>query len=650
MKYNNHNYGVICTMQRIKGTVWRRYMGRPPKTVVINNPKLIAEWDYSENSILGLNPATLGCNSHKHANWICRVCGYKWTAEIKSRNQGNGCPSCGKALQIQTLNRNLLKKYGSLFDNNPELASEWHPTDNMPITPKDVLVNSGKSYTWLCKKCGYAWKQRVSVRNKGVGCPACSNKTVVKGFNDLATINPWLALEWHPTLNGNLLPDQIIAGSSKKVYWKCRICGNVWQATVDSRNRGTGCKKCFYSQQVSFQEKSVLYFVKQLFPNAIESYRPPWLDPKELDIFIPEFNIGIEYDGAEWHKEPTKDEEKDKLCLSKGVDVIHIREPLCPEAQLKSVIILSSRSTASLEQGIKELIELLQQKTHITMTVPVVNVLDNTVSILEMIQLNTMEKSFAQTYPELAKEWDYERNYPLIPEQFAAVSGKSVYWRCSLGHQWRARIANRKNGNSCPFCAGRKVLVGFNDLASQYPELIKEWHPTMNKLKPTEVTSHSNSQVFWLCEKGHHWKASPNDRVSGRGCPYCTSRKVLRGYNDLASQLPEIASEWNHERNDTVTPEEVLVTSTKKVWWHCRVCGYDWSTEIRVRARGNGCPNCSHKAAVRVLNTDTNMVYSSFTAAAKSCGLKSGTTISLCCRGKQETAGGYHWRFFDLDL
>lgn len=613
-------------------------MGRPPKNVVVDNPTLISEWDYSENIALGLNPSILGCNSHKHAKWICRTCGHKWTAEIKARNHGNGCPTCGRERQIQTLNDNLLKKSGSLFDNNPELASEWHPTMNKPVTPRDVLVNSGKSYAWLCKKCGYVWKQRVSVRNRGSGCPACANMTVVKGFNDLATINPWLTLEWHPSLNGELKPDQVVYGSSKKVYWKCRICGNVWKATVDSRNRGNGCKKCFYEQQVSFQEKAVLYFVKNVFPSAVESYQPNWLAPKELDIFIPEMNIGIEYDGAEWHTDSLKDIRKDEICLAHGIDVIHLREPLCPKAKFKTAIYLSSRSTASLEQGITELLILLQHRTNQFAPIPKIDVLENTVSILMMMQLNAKQKSLAVVYPELAKEWDYQRNFPLIPEQFSAVSGQSVYWKCELGHQWRARIANRKNGNGCPYCSGRTVLVGFNDLASQNPKLASEWHPDLNKCSPSDVIYHSNKKAYWQCDKGHTWEASPNSRSKGTGCPYCTNRKVWKGYNDFASQFPELAKEWNQERNGSISPDEVIATSASKYWWHCSICGNDWCAEVRSRAKGYGCPSCAGNAPMTQQSFVERMARINPNIEIIGQYVNSNTRISCKCR-----ICGYEW-------
>lgn len=419
-------------------------MGRPPQHVVSDNPKLIIDWDWARNNALNLSPYILGCGSHKHAFWICSECGYNWQAEIKSRYHGNGCPECGRKAQIANLNKNLLEKYGSLYDNNPLLAAEWADEINAPLTPHDVLVNSNKKVFWKCSKCSFIWQQSPLQRNRGRGCPACANKIVVAGQNDLVTTNPWLAEEWHPTLNNDLSPNQVVAGTHRKVFWRCRICGNEWAASIASRNAGKGCPKCFYYQQVSFQEKAILFYVRKAYPNAQESYRPKWLDPKELDIFIPDHQIGIEYDGAEWHKEPEKDEAKDKLCNEHQITIIHVREPLCPAANLNSTIVLNSRSIASLNQGIRTLLKLLEEKTNKNVPICNVDIQVDTVPILQMIQLCAKQQSLSYVYPDLAKEWDYEKNFPLTPEQFAPVSGRYVYWKCSLGHQWCARIANRK--------------------------------------------------------------------------------------------------------------------------------------------------------------------------------------------------------------
>lgn len=570
-------------------------MGRPPQHVVSDNPKLIIDWDWERNNALNLSPYILGCGSHKHAFWICSECGYNWQAEIKSRYHGNGCPECGRKAQIANLNKNLLEKYGSLYDNNPLLAAEWADEINTPLTPHDVLVNSNKKVFWKCSKCSFIWQQSPLQRNQGRGCPACANKIVVAGQNDLATTNPWLAEEWHPTLNNDLSPNQVVAGTHRKVFWRCRICGNEWKASIASRNAGRGCPKCFYYQQISFQEKAVFFYVKKVFPAAVESFRPEWLSPRELDIFIPNVNIGVEYDGAEWHKDLQKDIEKDIICAERGIAVIHIREPLCPVGNLQMTIDLISRSVGSLECGIQTLLQLLSTRAGLSNTNFPVNITADTTHILEMAKLSFQEKSLASEYPNLVNEWDYEQNYPLIPEQFSAVSGRSVHWKCVLGHQWIAKISNRVHGTGCPYCGGKKVLIGYNDLASSHPDIAKEWADD-NDRKATEVIAHSNKCYTWVCEKGHKWKASVDSRVRGRGCPYCANRKVWKGYNDLASRFPIVALQWDYSQNNPLRPDQVTPYSKKACWWKCKTCGFEWYATICSRTRSTVsvlCPNCS---------------------------------------------------------
>ena len=152
-------------------------------------------------------------------------------------------------------------------------------------------------------------------------------------------------------------------------------------------------------------------------------------------------------------------------------------------------------------------------------------------------------------------------------------------------------------------CAGRMVTPNVNDLKSRFPELAKEWHPTKNgALTPDAVTAQSNRGVWWLCGAGHEYKATVASRVArNTGCPYCANRRVLLGFNDLASQLPMVAREWHSTKNGSLTPEAVTCGSTKHVWWKCGVCGYEWKAVIYSRAAAQrcGCPMCAGKIKIR---------------------------------------------------
>lgn len=103
------------------------------------------------------------------------------------------------------------------------------------------------------------------------------------------------------------------------------------------------------------------------------------------------------------------------------------------------------------------------------------------------------------THPEISRQWDYEANRNLKPEQFTANSGKMVYWKCSVCDQsWKAIIANRTNGKGCPYCAGQLPIIGKSDLLTTHPEIANQWDYEANgDLKPEEFTAGSGKKVYW---------------------------------------------------------------------------------------------------------------------------------------------------------
>ena len=191
------------------------------------------------------------------------------------------------------------------------------------------------------------------------------------------------------------------------------------------------------------------------------------------------------------------------------------------------------------------------------------------------------ETDLASQFPELAGEWHPTKNLPLTPERVLPGSEKKVWWRCGLGHVWRATIHSRTDGCGCPVCANRAVAPGINDLASQFPRLAKEWHPTKNgTLTPQEITFGTKRKVWWRCDKGHEWCVSVQSRtLDGTGCPVCAGRVILPGENDMASQFPKVAREWHPTLNGSLTPQMVTAGSHKKVWWLCTE-GHVWKAAI----------------------------------------------------------------------
>ena len=130
----------------------------------------------------------------------------------------------------------------------------------------------------------------------------------------------------------------------------------------------------------------------------------------------------------------------------------------------------------------------------------------------------------------------------------------------------RDSVLRTSLGTGCPACTGRQALAGENDLATLYPDIAAQWDGMKNgALRPNNVTAGSNRRVWWRCEKGHSYRAMIAQRVQrGDGCPYCANRKVLPGFNDLATVQPLVTKQWHETLNGALTPEMVTAGSHKK--------------------------------------------------------------------------------------
>lgn len=212
-----------------------------------------------------------------------------------------------------------------------------------------------------------------------------------------------------------------------------------------------------------------------------------------------------------------------------------------------------------------------------------------------------MDNNLLSQFPDIAKEWDYEKN-DKSPEEYAPRSNKKVWWLCPRGHSYNSVINNRTSaGATCPYCANKRVLEGYNDLATWCrnngkEEIINEWDFEKNneQLSPQSVLACSHKSVYWKCNSGHSWKTAIRDRIKSGGCPYCSGKRIVAGYNDFATKHPDLLDEWNYEKN-SVAPQEIASSSNAKVWWKCSVCGHEWQAQIGNRARGSECPICSEK-------------------------------------------------------
>ncbi len=473
------------------------------------------------------------------------------------------------------------------------LIKEWDFIKNT-LNPSNVTCGSVKKAWWICPK-GHSYDMRIDHRNNGHGCPYCTGRKPIKGENDLMTVNPELCKEWNYKRN-EIKPDEVSQFSNKKVWWICSK-GHEWKSIINNRAKGNGCPQCSYEFHTSFSEKVVYFYIKKYFPNALENYKPKFLKNKEFDIFIPEKKIGIEYDGQNWHKNIKRDIDKDEICEKNDVILVRIREKGCPIFKSSSLkIILNDSSELELENRIR--FDLLEQILGIID--PDVNINRDTSKINEMVKYSEKENSLESNYPMLCKEWNHDKNFPLLPSQIQCKTSKKVWWICSKGHEWQAIPSNRINGNGCPYCSGRYAIEGKTDLLTTNPNLCKEWNYDKNKHKPNDYTSHSASKVWWKCDKGHEWQAKICNRVLGNNCPYCSGRYAIKGETDLLTINPELCKEWNYKKNE-VLPDAVTPSSEKKIWWICSK-GHEWQASICNRNKGRGCPYCAGKRLIKNFN------------------------------------------------
>ena len=187
----------------------------------------------------------------------------------------------------------------------------------------------------------------------------------------------------------------------------------------------------------------------------------------------------------------------------------------------------------------------------------------------------------ATTHPEIARQaagWN--------PREVMAGSDKKRLWECSIGHTWVVSPEARTYKNSgCPVCSNRQVLTGFNDLETRFPEIARE----ADGWDPTTIGAGNNKKFPWKCSLGHTWEISPQQRTGTRssGCPVCANKKLLVGFNDLATRYPDLALEA-----DGWDPTTIISGHAKKKWKCAN--GHQWASDVLSRTnRKIGCPSCA---------------------------------------------------------
>ena len=500
-----------------------------------------------------------------------------------------------------------MKKTQRVIDN-PIMMKEWNYERNnsLGFFPENFSIGSGQKVWWVCEK-GHEYESIINSRKRGSGCPYCAGKKALRGFNDFESKYPDLAKEWHPTKNNGLLPSQVTYGSGKKVWWQCDNNHSYLMCPRD-KARSVLCPVCAQVYKTSFPEQAIFYYIKECFPDAISRYRDIFKNNMELDIFIPSLKVGIEYDGLAFHDKNRLKADNDKyiICRKNGISLIRVMETKKPDVfrLYDHKIEIPNGQRKYLNGAITFLCSKLGKDVD-------VDIERDRVKITEYLSLR--KGNLADEYPELVKEWDYDFNYPLRPENFPSHSNERVGWVCGkCGHKWVIGINSRtgKQVTGCPKCSGKTArskqiknkIDSEGSLYDLYPDLMEEWDFESNTIDPKTVLPGSKEKAKWICKKcGFHWEAPINKRTKGHGCLLCSNQTVVKGINDLETLNPKLASEWNYSKNK-LKPSEVALKSNRKFWWKCPVCDHEWEQSPHNRSKGSGCPCCSGRVPKKGMN------------------------------------------------
>ena len=489
------------------------------KLFLEEKPELLAEWDYEKN--FGLRPDDYTGASDQRAWWKCKL-GHSWYTAIKSRTFGTNCPYCA--------NKKVWPGFNDLATINPKLASEWDYDKNEGKRPEQFTASSNKKAWWKCK-LGHSWLVSINSRSKGNGCPVCGGKKVVAGFNDLITTHPEIAEQWDYKMNKPLRPEQFTMGSNKRVWWRCKQ-GHSWEAVISSRKK-SGCRYC-YGKNVFNPGFNDLLTVNPALAAEWDSEKNGDLRPRNVAANTRTKAWWLCEKGHSW-KADISNRNNGNGCpfcanrlLLTGYNDLMTQDPnLCKEWDyennaplMPSEVIANSPKTVWWKcplHGHSWQASVLSRRLGAGCLY-----CSGKAVLVGFNDLRTLR-------PDIAAEWDNEKNNTLRPEHVTVQATAKVWWRCKKGHSYISCVYNRYNGNNCPYCAGNLPVVGENDLATVFPELLDEWDYERNKKEPHEYTCGSNQKVYWKCKHGHSWLAPIVARTSGgTKCPRCKGKTRMR--------------------------------------------------------------------------------------------------------------------------
>ncbi|MBQ9030716.1 MAG: zinc-ribbon domain-containing protein [Parasporobacterium sp.] len=532
-------------------------------------PDLLADWDHEKN--MPLKPDEIGPCSNRKVWWKCRN-GHEYLMTPNLRSKGCGCKICSSG-------QGHLTGFNDLATLHPELAAEWSEK-NLPLTPGKVFgLKKRQFFWWKCPDCGSEYKYDLRGRLEGYGCPYCAGFELKPGFNDLATTDPDITIEWDHNKNDGAVPEQFFRTSRRFAWWKCGR-GHSYGCRINERT--VGRKECYICEAEFSACLPGMLAIRYAKQNGLTVHVCYELEEGcSFEIYIPEIKLALETAGVSAEKQQ-KQKEKCRRCETYGFRCVIIERNTDRVKMAQAVIKTFGGAGIRITSVIEEDIRILREE----FLGPPRRVSNAAKPFLEKHgkvhgYRSRKRESLSRTNPELIPQWS-ERNYPFTIDDENASSPDKVWWKGACGHEWKAMVRNRagKKKTGCPYCSGHTVLKGFNDLASQHPELLKEWSDNNKLLRPDEILATSCKKVIWKCAMGHEWMTSPANRVKGNGCPICARDPLIRGVNDLATEHPELVPIWS-EQNLPLKPGDIRAGYRKQVWWKCQRCGEEFQAQVK---------------------------------------------------------------------
>jgi hypothetical protein len=427
-----------------------------------------------------------------------------------------------------------------------DLKNEWAGDLNTGLEFTSLTPSSTMKVWWRCSKDSrHVWQATVQKRSQGQGCPVCRNLLILPGVNDLETLHPELVKEIYQTNSKYLDPSATSAGSALSIEWLCSK-GHIFKNSIRNRTKGQNCPFCSGKSLASgFNDFATRFpeLARELSKEQTNKFDPSLVFPSSKII-------------ADWFC--SRGHTWKKSIASRAIDGTG-----CPECL----------------NDFRKLLRTGQQK-----------------------QVRLESESLQIKFPSVAQEWDSELNSPLKPSEIYFADNKSRYWwKCKRGHSFLASVVGKRYGAKCSICSNRTVKSGFNDVASQLPHLAGEFAIENGYLKPSMVLSTSDEKYFWTCALGHLYSTSPRLRSRGQGCPFCSNKRVLSGFNDFQTLAGEGANQWNYSRNGTIRPDAILAKSTKTFWWICDL-GHEWQAQPFRRLVDSSCPYCVNRKLLQGFN------------------------------------------------